>query len=203
MDIYDCEYYLRCQNNQRCLMCGPTQRLLKLPEDSQRLKNQQRQKTGFNQKAGLTSDDSWKHLEQSVANDVNAIPTYREAARQVRSGGLWFMPGDVDDTDIRIECKERDIVNAKGQKNFSISKDVLDKIIEEAKMDQKFPGMVFRYKGEEDRFAVMPWEELLALLHQFKAHYMEVQTITKERDYYREKSRALEAKLAALEGGES
>lgn len=193
-DIYDCEYYARCQNNTRCMMCGPTQRLLKLPEDKQRLKNQQRQKTGYNQKASLNSDDSWKHLEQSVANDLNAVPTYREAARQVRSGGLWFMPGDVDDTDIRIECKERDMESG-GKKTFSIKKEVLDKIIEEAKMDQKFPGMVFRYKGEEDRYGVLPWEELLSLIHQFKSHYLEVQTLTNERDYWRTRAKALEEEL--------
>lgn len=198
-DIYDCEYYARCQNNAKCLMCGPSQRLLKLPEDKQRFKNQQRQKTGYNQKAQLQSDDSWKHLEQTVANDLNAIPTYREAARQVRSGGIWFLPGDVDDTDFRIECKERSTVTAKGEKNFSISKLVLDKIIEEARMDHKFPGMVFRYKGEEDRYAVLPWEELLTLIHQFKVHYLEVQQLTKERDYYKARAQQLEELLKSKE----
>lgn len=197
-DIYDCEFYLRCQNNSKCIMCGPTQRLLKLPQEQQRVKNQSRNKTGYNQKAQLNSDDSWKHLEQSVANDLNAIPTYREARRQVRSGGLWFLPGDVDDDDIRIECKERDM-EARGKKTFSIMKDVLDKIIEEAQMDNKFPGMVFRYKGHEERYGVLPWEELLSLIHQFKAHYMEVQTLEKERDFWKAKAQALEA---SMKGGE-
>ena len=193
-DIYDCEYYVRCANNHKCLMCGPNQRFLKLPEDTQRLKNQSRNKTGYNQKASLASDDSWKHLEQSVANDLNAVPTYREARRQVRSGGLWFMPGDVEDTDIRIECKERD-KEANGKKTFSILKDVLDKIIEEAKMDNKFPGMVFRYKGHEERYGVLPWEELLTLIHQFKVHYLEVQSLEKERDYWKARAKALEGEV--------
>jgi hypothetical protein len=179
-------------------MCGPTQRLLKLPQDTQRIKNQQRQRTGYNQQAALSSKDSWKHLEQSVANDLNALPTYREAARQVRSGAIWFLPGDVNDNDILIECKER-TQESGGQKTFSIKKDVLDKIIEEAKMDRKFPGMVFRYKGEEDRYGVLPWEELLSLIHQFKVHYLEVDSLTKERDYWKAKAQALES---AHEGGE-
>jgi len=181
-------------------MCGPTQRFLKLPEDQQRIKNQQRQRTNYNQQASLNSDDSWKHLEQSVANDLNAIPTYREAARQIRSGGLWFMPGDVDDQDIRIECKER-TQESGGKKTFSIKKDVLDKIIEEAKMDRKFPGMVFRYKGEEDRYGILPWDELLSLIHQFKVHYLEVQTVTKEKDYWMERAKFMENELGKLKGG--
>jgi hypothetical protein len=204
-DIWDCEYYARCLNKERCLVCGPNSnfRLLKLPEDKQRLKAQQRQRTGYGQKATLHSDDSWKHLEQSVANDLNALPTYREARRQIRSGGLWFMPGDVDDTDVRIECKEREAYDSKGKKTFSILKDVLDKIIAEARSDNKFPGLIFRYKGEPDRYAVLPWEELLSLVHQFKVHYLEVKALEKERDMYKQQARQLQEELEKLKGGKA
>jgi hypothetical protein len=177
-------------------VCGPNSnfRLLKLPEDKQRLKAQQKQKVNPTTQHELNKKDSWKNLENTVTNDLNAIPTYREAKRQIRSGALWFMPGDVDDTDIRIECKERDMLDANGKKTFSVKKDILDKIIDEAKMDNKFPGLVFRYKGEKDRYAVLPWEELLNLIHLLKVHYLEVTSLKNEVEFLKNKLNKMEEK---------
>lgn len=196
-DIWDCEYFNRCANSNRCNVCGPNSnyRLLKLPENKQRQKASQKQKlTSSSSQLELNKKDSWKHLENTVAADLNAIPSYVEARRQIRSGGLWFMPGDVDDTDIRMECKERSTLNSSGKKTFSILKDVLDKIISEAKMDNKFPGLVFRYKGEPDRYAVLPWQDLLDLIHQFKAHYLELQIVKKENELLKKKIKEMEGK---------
>jgi hypothetical protein len=194
-DIWDCEYYNRCLNNSRCNVCGPNSnyRLLTLPEDVQKNKLKNKQKVNSHKNPyELNKKDSWKHLEQTVAADLNALPSYKEARRQIRSGGLWFMPGDVDDTDLRIECKERGTLNSSGSKTFSILKEVLDKIISEAKMDNKFPGLVFRYKGDPDRYAVLPWQDLLDLIHQFKTHYLELDIVKKENEILKRKIKELE-----------
>lgn len=202
-DIYDCEYYARCQNNTRCMSCGPTQRLLKLPEDKVRQKYEQRQKTSYKAATSdLTSEKSWEELEQSIANDLNAVPRFREAERQVRSGALWFAPGDVKDDLLLAEAKDHLILDSKGNKTMSIKKDVIDKIIEEAKMLGKYPGFIWRYKGDPQRYAVQPFEDLAAMIQLLKSYTQEIDAVKQERDYYRNLYRtAIEQMKKDAEGG--
>lgn len=195
-DIYDCEFYLRCKNNSRCVSCGPNQRLLSLPGDNIKKKYEQKQKAI---KANNNDDDSWKELEQSVANDFNIVPNIKEARRVIRSGGIWFMPGDVADPIMLIECKDHGEETAKGEKTFGIKKDVLDKIIEEGRLSGKYPGLVFRYKGTEQRYAVQPFESLCDLVVSLKAFMHDNEVLTKERDYYKQMTENLIKKIEGME----
>lgn len=186
-DVWDCEYYSRCQNNQRCVSCGPNQRLLKLPEDKVRQKYEQRQRTGYkNKTSDLTSEKSWEQLEQTIANDLNAVPRFREAERTVRSGALWFAPGDIRDDLLLVEAKDHLIVDSKGMKTMSIKKDVIDKIIDEAKQTGRYPGFVWRYKGDVERYAVQPFEDLASLVQLLKSYSHEIEAVKAERDKYKD-----------------
>lgn len=181
MNVWDCEYYGRCLNTDKCYLCGPQQRLLKLPEP----KWKSRAKKVKTTKSDLLRKDSWKNLEEVVREKLNQVPTIKEARRQLRSGGLWFAPGDVIDDVLLVECKERDLVDAEGRKYFSIKKAVLDKIIAEAQQMKRFPGLVFRYKGEEDVYAVMRFDDLVQLVHLLKAHVADYELLLQERDQLR------------------
>lgn len=186
-DIWDCEYYARCQNNSKCVSCGPNQRFLKLPEDKTRQKYEQRQRTGYKNKTDdLNGEKSWEQLEQSIANDVNAVPRFKEAERTVRSGALWFAPGDVRDDLLLIEAKDHKILDSQGRKTMSIKKDVIDKIIEEARQTGKYPGFVWRYKGDPERYAVQPFEDLASLVQLLKSYSHEIESVKAERDHYKE-----------------
>jgi len=149
-----CQYYDRCES-KRCFVCDDL-RLLKLPEDKKR--QQLQSKANRISKKKDKEDDckeSWKDLEATVASGISAVPTVkqytemREANRQVRSGAIWFMPGDVDDPIILAECKERSTVTAKGEKTITIPKAYLTKIKEEARLAGKYPCFAFRYKNDD------------------------------------------------------
>ena len=79
-----CEFENRCLNTSKCYRCyGET--LLKLPEDKQLQKY--KKKKVFN-KSVADSKDSWKDLEQSVADKLNAMPTMKEVRRS-RGFKFW------------------------------------------------------------------------------------------------------------------
>ena len=80
------------------------------------------------------ADDSWKDLEQQVANKLNNIPTIQEARRSRASGALWFEKGDIVDSILHPECKERKGNELKsGEKSISIKREWLEKASEECK----------------------------------------------------------------------
>lgn len=185
-NIWECEYYYRCLSNTKCALCGPNQRLLKLPEDKITEKNRQRLKTGY-KKTSVKTEASWEELEQHSANILNAVPTFREAKRTIRSGALWFQPGDVIDEKLLLECKERGTVTAKGEKTFSILKNVLDKVIEEAKSSHRFPGLVFRYKDDSESYVVQPFNDLIHLVHLIKAYETEIDMLQKENEFLKKR----------------
>lgn len=185
-NIWECEYYYRCLSNGRCALCGPNQRLLKLPEDKITEKNRQRLKTGY-KKTSVKTEASWEELEQHSANILNAVPTFREAKRTIRSGALWFQPGDVIDEKLLLECKERGTVTAKGEKTFSILKNVLDKVIEEARSSHRFPGLVFRYKDDTESYVVQPFNDVIHLVHLIKAYETEIDILKKENEFLKKK----------------
>lgn len=112
-----CEFENRCLNTSKCYRCyGET--LLKLPEDKQLQKY--KKKKVFN-KSVADSKDSWKDLEQSVADKLNAMPTMKEVRRSRGSGNSWFEKGDVLDEILNLECKERkgsELIG--GDKSFSL-----------------------------------------------------------------------------------
>lgn len=186
-DIWDCEHFLRCQNNEKCLTCGPTQRLLKLPTDSSRTQSRAKIK---NSAVTAAHDVSGQTLEDYVRDVFNSLPTVKEyqARRQLGSGNIWFMPGDVADSVILAECKERLTLTTKGEKTMNIPKTMLEKIVEEAKTYNSYPALVFRYKADEkaNTYFVQEFEVLAEMVHEIKYLRHQAQELEAEKKMYKE-----------------
>ena len=187
---FGCEYEGRCLNSDNCFVCNG-QRLLKLPEDKNRQRLQAKAVTATRKKDNLTDcSESWKDLESAVAARISAMPTVkqyndmREANRQVRSGAIWFMPGDVTDTIILAECKERATVTAQGEKTISIPKSWLTKIKQEANLAGKYPSFMFRYKDDEVIYSINEFDVLCDMITEIKFLRIENVRIKQERDKY-------------------
>lgn len=198
-DIWDCEYYNRCKNNAKCLSCGPDQRLLKLPEDKNR--KQYRGKALQNTVTSM-DDNSGETLEDYVAANFNNLPTVREweAHRQAGSGNIWFMPGDVADTVVLAECKERGTTNSKGEKSITIPKAMLEKIEEEAKLYRTYPALPFRYKGDMSgkTYVINDFDVLVEMVHEIKILRHENKVKNNERDMYKKVSEELHKEVIRL-----
>lgn len=88
----------------------------------------------------------------------------RKMAREtINSGALWFDPGDISMEEFLIECKERKLT-AQGEKYFTIGKDVLNKIDEEAGYSK--PGIVvFGFSNDDSVYCIIQYDDLLELIH--------------------------------------
>lgn len=191
-NLWDCEFYLRCQNNTRCLSCGPDQRLLKMAGDKQRQEARGRVK---NTATTSVTDNSGVTLEDYVRDHFNSMPTVKEwlSRRQLGSGNVWFMPGDVADSVVLAECKERLKINSKGEKSITIPKTMIEKITEEAQIYNSYPVLIFRYKGDESgrTYFVQEFEVLCEMVHEIKFLRHESKSVTNERDMYKKVSEEL------------
>lgn len=191
-NLWDCEYYLQCKNNTKCLSCGPEKRLLKLPGDKQRQEARGRVR---NTVTTSVSDNSGVTLEDYVRDRFNSLPTVKEwaARRQLGSGNIWFMPGDVADSVILAECKERLKVDSKGEKSMTIPKAMIEKIAIEAKTYNSYPVLVFRYKGDDsgNSYFVQDFEVLCEMVHEIKYLRHQDKSTTVERDMYKQVSEEL------------
>lgn len=196
--MFDCEHEGRCLNTEKCLICNDY-RLLKLPEDAKRKQLQSKART-ISKKKDTNTDcsESWKDLEQSVASKLSAIPTtkeyidMREARRQVRSGAIWFMPGDVADTIVLVECKERSTVTATGEKTITVPKSWLTKLEEEAKHDGKYPTFAFRYKNDDQIYSINKFDVLEDMVLEIKYLRVDNENLKLERENYQARIRQLE-----------
>lgn len=182
IDIWGCEYFHRCKQNHKCQICGPTQRLLELPGDKERKKAIQQ---ADRHKKGSMKKDSWKELEQYVADQLNAVPHTKEARRQLRSGGIWFLPGDVNDQVVIPECKEREEYTANGEKSFTFKKEWIEKVFEEARLAEKFPAVIFRFKNDDQAYFVDNFEVLRDMVHLIKVLSEENMELKRERDEWK------------------
>lgn len=198
-DIWDCEYYNRCKNNSKCLQCGPDQRFLKLPGDKERKKAHS--KINRNMVTSIT-DNSGETLEEYVAAKLNALPSVKEwqARRQLGSGNIWFMPGDVADTVILAECKERGTVNSKGEKTMTIPKTMLEKIEEEAKTYGTYPALPFRYKNDQSgkTYVAQDFDVMCDMVHEIKMLRAENRHLENERDVFKATAEELHKEVLRL-----
>lgn len=187
----NCERY-DCQNKERnCFKCF-NYAFYKEPKRKQR-GLRAKKKTNVSQ----YSENSWENLEGEVANSLNKIPNYYEATRQLRSGALPFAPGDVSDPFALMECKERkgNELTARGEKSFTIQKEWLDKARQEATSERKEMFLPFRFKGDEEIYAVTQWKDianLISLLKSMAIQNEKNELIVKE----------LNIKIAKLERGQ-
>lgn len=173
----DCPYENRCQNSDKCFRCF-NEALLKLPEDKSRKKYK---KTAvYNQKVAQ-SEDSWEDLEQTVADQLNMVPTMREARRSRASGALWFEKGDIVDSILHPECKERTGRTLKsGERSMSIQREWLEKAKEEIQNSNKVMCLPFRFKEDANTYVIFDFDDIAELVQHTKAYMMDNDVKEKE-----------------------
>lgn len=160
-----CEYESSCLNSSKCFRCY----------DKSLLKLKHEQRKSFANKVSTEKDrnakDSWKNLEQDVANKINDIPTINEARRSRMSGGLWFEKGDVVDTILHPECKERTPIELKsGEHSISIKKEWLEKAKDECKFSDKTMCLPFRFKTDENIYCIFDMNDIASLVTTMKSY---------------------------------
>lgn len=202
--MFNCEFTDRCINAEKCMRCTDHS-LLQMPEDKKRKQLQRKAVSSSGKKDTLDDcSESWKDLEQAVADRISALPTtkqyndMREARRQARSGAIWFMPGDVTDTVILAECKERSATTAKGEKSITIPKSWLEKLDEEAKLDGKYPTFAFRYKNDDAIYSINHFETLEEMVLEIKYLRVENQRMTQQELSYKKVLKEQESEIRRL-----
>lgn len=128
------------------------------------------------------ADNSWESLEQEVADNLNLIPTIREARRSRASGALWFEKGDVIDSILHPECKER-----AAEKSFSIKREWLEKAVDECKYSEKVMCLPFRFKGDTQVYTVMRNEDIMELVTMMKTYIQDNERMRAEIEILRKK----------------
>jgi len=87
----------------------------------------------------------------------------KKSQQVINSGALWFAPGDVNMEEFLVECKERKLTS-RGEKQFTITKEMLDKIKKEAGGSK--PGVVaFGFKNDDSVYLVADYNIWLELVH--------------------------------------
>ena len=81
----ECEYYHQCLNNTKCYRCSDEQ-LLKLPKHE---KSKVKRKRYSNPDS--SDKNSWEELEDRVAEQLNKVPTMKDA-RRARASGAKIKP---------------------------------------------------------------------------------------------------------------
>jgi hypothetical protein len=127
-------------------------------------------------------DNSWKDLEQQVADSLNRLPTMKEARRARASGALWFEKGDIVDSILHPECKERT-----AEKSFSIKREWLEKALNECKYSDKTMCLPFRFKGDDQIYIVMRNQDIMELITMMKAYMQDNERMLEELKILRNK----------------
>ena len=135
-------------------------------------------------KAIATSDDSWKDLEQQVADALNSVPSIRDARRSRASGALWFEKGDVIDQILHPECKERT-----AEKSFSIKREWLEKAQKECQYSNKTMCLPFRFKGDDQIYTVVRNQDLMELITLMKSYVEDNDRLQAEIDVLKKELR--------------
>lgn len=173
----DCEYYSSCLNSEKCYRCFDNS-LLKLPIDK-KLKSMK--KRNLNSYKDNNDEKSWRKLEQDVADKLNYIPTINEARRTKRSGALWFEQGDIKDTVLHPECKERiGTLLKSGEKSLTIHKSWIEKAKSECINTSKFMCLPFRFKGDSNIYTVIDFDDLSSLVTLYKSYVLDNELKDKE-----------------------
>lgn len=140
-----CEYHNICLNSAICRHCKNMDKL-KLPKERKKKKRTYKAKPGMK-------------LEKKVAKQYDKM-----ARRTINSGAVWFDAGDIDTEMLLMDTKDTATVDASGKETFTIERKQLEKIIGEALAKGKFPCLPFKYKDGDRVFAVMDFNDILALV---------------------------------------
>lgn len=165
-----CEYEGQCLNEGKsCFRCFNFSRL-KMPEDKRRESNARKAET----MSGTDKLKPWQKLEEKIARDLNNIPTTREmeARRNPGSGNQWHRPADVLDEVLMPEAKYRSQV-VRGKQHFSLTKEMLEKVKNEASGTGKFPCLPFQFAEDEHVYVIFNWDLLAELVQEFKFYKRE------------------------------
>lgn len=166
--IMDCEYESVCQNSDKCYRCSE-QRLLSIK--GQAVKKKISEIVGKTNHKTAQADNSWEDLEQKVADKLNNVPTIQEARRSRASGALWFEKGDIVDSILHPECKERKGSELKtGEKSMSIKKEWLEKAAEECQFTDKVMCLPFRFKGDSNIYCIFRNDDIAELITTMKSY---------------------------------
>lgn len=105
-------------------------------------------------------------MERGVAEALRAAGDV-QAKRQILSGAIKEMPGDVDATHFMLEAKNYAAIQMNGRRMIRIDLDWLLKIMKEAR-DHGKPGMVvFQPKGSHSKVLVADFDQFIELLQKF------------------------------------
>lgn len=186
----DCMYENTCENTSKCFRCVDYS-LLKLKGQKGQRKTAGLLNTHSNKTA--QADNSWEDLEQQVANKLNNIPTITEARRSRASGALWFEKGDIVDSILHPECKERKGYELKsGEKSISIKKEWLEKAAEECQFEDKTMCLPFRFKGDSNIYCIFKNDDIATLITMMKSYMLdnelkdkEIERLKKELEVYK------------------
>ena len=166
----DCIYYDECLNNAKCYRCFNADLFKSSKKGHSKTASIRSVDEDFKEQ---NKDDSWKDLEQKVADKINRIPTIKQARRSRMSGALWFETGDIVDDILHPECKEREgRVLKSGDRSLSIQKRWLEKAKEECSGTDKTMCLPFRFKGDDSIYCIFDMEDIALLITTMKA-YME------------------------------
>lgn len=169
-----CEYESLCLNSSKCFRCY-NQSLLKLKHEKRK------SFSSHSTKKDRAKKDSWKCLEQDVANKLNQIPTITEARRSRASGSLWFEKGDIVDSILHPECKERTATELKsGEHSISVKREWLEKAKDECRMTEKTMCLPFRFKEDENIYCIFDMNDIASLVTTMKAYMLDNELKDKE-----------------------
>lgn len=168
-----CEFEFSCKNNNKCFRCVD-QSLLNIEKKPWEKANQFKRKSGFTKKETTKASqqkDSWKDLEQQVADSLNNVPSIVDARRSRASGALWFETGDIVDEILHPECKERTGRQLKsGDQSISIQKRWLEKASEECRQSDKVMCLPFRFKGDTKIYTIFDHDDIAQLITTMKSY---------------------------------
>lgn len=185
----ECQYYFQCSNNTKCYRCSDNS-LFKQPKNSRnRATSSSKNKILARSNSDKESDESWKLLEQDVADALNNVPNIQQVRRSRGSGNQWFEKGDVvGDILVLPECKERKGNTLKsGTTSMSIQKEWLKKADNEARENGRVMINPFRFKGDDEIYVNMKFDDLVEMLNNYKAYIIEFDKIEAENKVLKER----------------
>ncbi len=142
-DRYDCT-----NRDKMCHLCIPDGRLYKVKKQRKPATKKRNAlgKVKKYQKDGM-------EFQAIVRQRYNRFVRRDEARETPNSGAIWTMPGDIYTEDALIECKQRGQVTSRGEKQITLTREMLLKIAREAG-SVRIPLITFGFKGHPDEVYV-------------------------------------------------
>ncbi len=101
-----------------------------------------------------------------------------EAQRQPNSGATWRAKGDIKLEHALMECKERGTVTSKGEKQITIMKNWLDKMVIEAHQEARnYWYLPFGFNGDDDIYLIKPYDHEMELIYELRVARERIQEL--------------------------